>query len=123
MTLGGASEKCLYSRSVVIPEVSCTCMCHSGMGLCSGHENHVVIRELSLGHALFFLCFSSANFNKRYAGGRKKNKSQGKKQEQFLLKTVYILHMRLRDSYKTLRIPWYTMYRVVHCTIMYIIMM
>ena len=45
-TTGGASEKCPYSRSVVIPEVSL--LCYSWMGLCSGHEISVVIRELSL---------------------------------------------------------------------------
>ena len=44
-TLGGASKRCPYSRSVGIPEVS---LYSSGMGLCSGHGNSVVVRELSL---------------------------------------------------------------------------
>ena len=33
--------KCRYTRSLII-------MYYSGMGLCSGHGNSVVIRELSL---------------------------------------------------------------------------
>ena len=49
-TLGGASEKCPYSRSVVIPEVSLHVYVSQldGTSLCSGYENDVVIRELSL---------------------------------------------------------------------------
>ena len=34
--------KCPYTRSLIV------IMCHSWMGLCSGHGNSVVIRELSL---------------------------------------------------------------------------
>ena len=45
-TLGRASEKCPYSRSVVIPEVSLHV--YRWNELCSGHGNSVVVRELSL---------------------------------------------------------------------------
>ena len=45
---GGASEKCPYSRSVVMPEVSLYVTYYIWTGLCSGHGNSVVIHEVSL---------------------------------------------------------------------------